>query len=140
MNYPRLALAAIGAFVAYMALGGLFFALSPLRGEFEKYPAVYRSRESMSRVMPAGMAAMLLAMFVLAVLYAMLDQGNSGVAGGARFGALVGVFAVCAFVIHNHVNLNIGLRLTLGQAAAYFVEWTVAGMVIGLLYRPAAVR
>ena len=140
MNFPRLALAAVGAFVAYMALGGLFFAASPLRREFEKYPTVYRSKESMRGVLPAGMAAMLLAMFVLAVLYAMLYQGTSGVAEGARFGALVGVFAVCAFVIHNHVNLNIGLRLTLGQAAAYFVEWTVAGMVIGLLYRPAAVR
>ena len=68
----------------------------------------------------------------------MIDRGGSGLVEGARFGALVGIFAVCAFVIHNHVNLNIGLRLTVGQAAAYFVEWTAAGAVIGLLYRPAA--
>jgi uncharacterized membrane protein len=60
------------------------------------------------------------------------------VAEGARFGALIGVFAVCAFVVHNYVNLNIGLKLTLEQAVAYFVEWTVAGIVIGLIYRPVA--
>lgn len=49
---------------------------------------------------------------------------------------LIGVFAVCAFVVHNYVSLNIGLKLTLEQAAAYFVEWTVVGIVIGLIYTP----
>jgi hypothetical protein len=90
--------------------------------------------------MPVGMAAMFLSMLVLAVIYAMLYQDGSGVAEGARFGALIGVFSLCAFVAHNYVNLNIGLKLTLEQAVAYFVEWTVTGMVIGLIYRPAAPR
>jgi hypothetical protein len=65
----------------------------------------------------------------------MLYQGGSGAAAGGRFGALIGVFSVCAFVVHNYVNLNIGLTLTLPQAAAYFVEWVVAGTMIGLIYR-----
>jgi len=30
---------------------------------------------------------------------------------------LIGIFAVCA-VLHNYVNLNIGLKLALGQAVA----------------------
>jgi hypothetical protein len=77
-------------------------------------------------------------MVVLAVIYAMLYHGGFGVAEGARFGALIGVFSVCAFVVHNYVNLNIGLKLTLEQAAAYFVEWVVTGIVIGLIYRPPA--
>ena len=49
---------------------------------------------------------------------------------------LIGIFAVCAFVLHNYVNLNIGLTLTLQQAAAYFLEWTVVGILIGVIYRP----
>jgi hypothetical protein len=73
----------------------------------------------------------------LAVLYAMLYQGGSGLIEGIRFGALIGLFAVCSFVIHNHVNLNIGLALTIKQSLAYFVEWVITGMVIGLIYRPA---
>jgi uncharacterized membrane protein len=77
-------------------------------------------------------------MVAMAALYAMIYRGGSGIAEGARFGALIGVFAVCAFVVHNYVNLNIGLALTVGQAIAYFVEWTVAGVVIGLIYRPPA--
>jgi hypothetical protein len=91
----------------------------------------------MKRVMPGGMAAMFLAMLVLAVMYAMLYKGGSGLVEGTRFGTLVGVFAVCAFVVHNYVNLNIGLKLTLQQSVAYFVEWAVTCIVIGLIYRPA---
>jgi hypothetical protein len=136
MNFTRIALAALGAFVAYFVLGGLSFALVPsLRNEFLKYPAVYRSQEAIKSVMPAGMAAMFLGMVALAVIYAMLYQGGSGVAEGARFGVLIGVFAVCAFVVHNYVNLNIGLKLTLQQSTVYLVEWIVTGMVIGLIYR-----
>ena len=136
MNYSRLALATLGATAVYFALGGLLFGLGPLRREFEKYPAVYRTADDMKGVMPYGILAMLLSIFVLAVLYAMLYRGGSGAVEGARFGALIGLFAVGSFVLHNYVNLNIGLKLTLEQALAYFVQWTLVGLVIGLIYRP----
>ena len=140
MNYGRLALAALGAFVAYFAIGFLTFTWAPMVEEFRKYPAVYRNQEAMASVMPAGMAAMFAAMLVMAALYAMAAHGGSGAAAGARFGALIGAFAVCAFVVHNYVNLNIGWTLTMFQAVAYFIEWTVCGIVIGLIYRPAKER
>jgi len=108
-----------------------------VKNEFLKYPAVYHPQKEVMRVMPYGMAAMFAAMLVLAVLYAMLYRGGSVLAEGARFGVLIGIFAVCSFVIHNYVNLNIGLKLTLQQSVAYLVEWIVVGIVIGLLYRPA---
>jgi hypothetical protein len=47
---------------------------------------------------------------------------------------------VCGFVLHNYVNLNIGLKLSVGQAVAYFVQWTIIGIVIGLIYKPLATR
>jgi hypothetical protein len=141
MNLARIVFAAIGAFVAYFALGGFMFMVLPtLKNQYMKYPAVYRSQEGIKSVMPAGMVAMLVAMVVLAVLYAMLYQGGSGLAEGARFGALIGVFAICAFVVHNWVNLNIGLALTMQQAVAYFIEWLAVGIVIGLIYRPAVMH
>jgi hypothetical protein len=92
--------------------------------------------------MPAGMAAMFMSMVALAVIYAMLYQGGSGIAEGARlggiFGALIGLFAIGSFVVHNYVNLQIGLKLTGQQAVVYFVEWVIVGVVIGLIYRPLA--
>ena len=141
MNPGRIALAAIGAFVTYFVLGGLMFMVLPmLRTQYAKYPAVYRSQEGIKSVMPAGMAAMFVAMVVLAMLYAMLYRGGSGVIEGAHFGALIGIFAICAFVVHNWVNLNIGLTLTMQQAVAYFIEWLAVGIVIGLIYQPALPR
>jgi hypothetical protein len=137
MNFTRIFLAALGAFVAYLVLGGLMAAAPSFRGEFLKYPGIYRSQDTMKTVMPVGIAFIFLGMVVLAVLYAMLYQGGSGLAEGARFGALIGVFAICAFVVHNYVNLNIGVKLTVISAVVYFVEWTVSGIVIGLIYRPA---
>ncbi len=136
---PRIALAALGAFVAYFAIGFLTFTQPQFRNEFARFPAVYRSQEGIKRVMPAGMATMFLAMVVLAILYAMLYQGGSGAMEGARFGALIGIFSVCAFVVHNYVNLNIGLRLTLFQSVAYLIEWIAVGLAIGLIYRPPVI-
>jgi hypothetical protein len=70
VNYGRIALAAMGAFVAYFVLGGLMFMVLPmLKTQYAKYPAVYRSQEGIKSVMPAGMAAMFVGMVVLAVLY-----------------------------------------------------------------------
>ena len=139
MNYSSLALAALGGTVASFAVGFLLFWLLPgLIKEGHKYPAVFRPKEEMMKVMPIGLVATFISILVVAVLFAMIHQGGSGTAEAARFGVLIGIFVVCAFVLHNYVNLNIGLKLALGQAVAYFVQWTIIGIVIGLIYKPLA--
>src|SRR5437762_13808134 len=135
MNYSRIVLAAVGATVAYFVLGGILFgALPSLRKEFMKYPAVYRTQDDMKRVMPMGVISILVGIFVVAVLYAMAYPAGGGVLDGARFGALIGVFAVCGFALHNHMLLNIGIKLTVGQAITYFVQWLGVGIGISLIY------
>jgi len=137
MNFGRIALTALGGLVAYFALGFLMFAVLPtMKSEFAKYPAVFRAQEAMKSLMPLGMGAIFVEMVVLAVLYAMTCRGPSGLAAGAVFGALIGIFAVCSFVVHNYVNLNIGLTLTIQQGVAYFIQWLITGIVMGLIYRP----
>jgi len=79
MNPLRLLLTAIGGTVAYFVLGFLAFALLPLKTEFVKYPAVYRSQDSIKTVMPYGMIGISISVFVLAVLYASLDRHNTSV-------------------------------------------------------------
>ena len=138
INYVRVAMASVAAFIAYMATGAFMFAALPMvRDEFRKYPAVYRGHEGQMSHMPLAMAGMLLAMVALTFLYARRYRGNSGLAEGARFGALVAVFVLGAFVLHNYANLNIGPALTAYSAVAYFMEWLIAGIAIGLVYRPA---
>ena len=139
MNYSSLGLAALGGTVASFAFGFLVFWLLPgLIKEGHKYPAVFRPKEEMMKVMPFGIVGTFMAILVAAIIFAMNHQGGSGTTGGARFGVLIGIFVVCAFVLHNYVNLNIGLKLALMQAAAYFVQWTIIGIVIGLIYKALA--
>jgi len=138
MNYSRLGLAALGGTVAHFAFGFLVFWLLPgLIKEGHKYPAVFRPKEEMMTVMPIGIVATFIAILVVAIIFAMTHQGGSGATEGVRLGVLIGIFAVCN-VLHNYVNLNIGLKLALGQAAAYFAQWTIVGIVIGLIYKPLA--
>ena len=138
MNYSRVALAALGGTVASFAFGFLVLWLVPaLMKEGHKYPAVFRPKEEMMSVMPIGLVATFIGILVVAIIFAMMHQGGSGTAEGARLGVLIGVFAVCS-VLHNYVNLNIGLKLALGQAVAYFFQWTIVGIVIGLIYKPLA--
>jgi len=136
MNYSRLALAALGGTVASFAFGFLVIWLVPaLMEEGLKYPAVFRPKEEMMTFMPFGFLASFIAIVVVALIFAMTHQ--SGTAQGARLGVLIGVFAVCN-VLHNYVNFNIGSKLVVGQAAAYFFQWIVTGIVIGLIYKPLA--
>jgi hypothetical protein len=139
MNYSRLALAVLGGTVAYFAFGFLLFWLVPaLVEEAHKYPAVFRSKEKIMAVMPIGMATTLIAILVVAIIFAMMPQGGSGFTEGLQLGVLIGLFVVCGFVMHNYVNLNIGLKLALQQSVAYFFQWMIVGIVIGVIYKPLA--
>jgi hypothetical protein len=139
MNYLSLGLSALGGTVVYFAFGFLMFWLVPgLINESRKYPTVFRDKDKMMAVMPIGMAATLVAILIVAIIFAMIHQGGPGITEGARLGVLIGIFVVCGFVLHNYVNLNIGLKLALEQAVVYFVQWTIVGIVIGLIYKPIA--
>jgi hypothetical protein len=135
LNLTRVALAAVAALVAYMAVGGVYFAVPGLRAEFAKYPAVFRSGEAMNSVMAIGMSGIFLAIVVAAVIFARIHPTGAGLAAGAKFGLLLALFQLGSFVLHNHMNLNIGWRLTALQAAVFSSEWLAVGVVISLVYR-----
>ena len=138
MNYARIALASLGATVVYFALGFIMFAALPaMKSEFMKYPDVYRSREGMMKVMPYGMVAILVSIVVVAVLYAKIYPIGGSIASGIYLAALIGIFSVCTYAIHNYVNLNIGLALTLYEGIAYFIQWVIVGAAIGIIYKPS---
>jgi hypothetical protein len=74
-------------------------------------------------------------LLVLAAIYAMARDSRWGAADRMPFGLMIGLI-VCGFVLYNYVNLNIGLRLMLEQAVAYFAQWMSAG-IVGAIYWPA---
>jgi hypothetical protein len=135
MNYARLALAAVAATVFDACYGFLVYGVL-LAPEFARYPGVYRSNEAGQAYLPLMFVGMLIAIVAVAIIYAKGYEGGSGLAEGARFGLLLGVFVVFAFASVNYATLNAGRRLAVMVAAAAFFEWLVVGMVIGLVYKP----
>ena len=138
MNYARIAASSLGGMVAYFVYGfAMFAALPSMKTEFLKYPNVYRPKDEMIKVMPYGMVAILIAIVVVAILYAKIYPAGGGIVSGIYLGALIGLFSVCTFAIHNYINLRIGLTLTLYQSIAYFIQWVIVGAAIGLIYKPS---
>ena len=138
MNYARLVLAAVAATVFDAVYGFLVYGIL-MAPEFAKYPGVYRSNEAGQAFLPLMFGRLFIAIAAAAIIYAKGYEGGSGVAEGARFGALLGVFVVFALAGVDYAVLNIGRRLAVMTAAAGFVEWLVIGVIIGLVYKPAKV-
>ena len=137
MNWTRIALSSVAALVAYFVYGGVVTGIF-LKKDYIPYAAVYRPADQIMKIFPFGIATTFLAIVVLTIVYARGASPDAGLAEGARFGALIGTFMMFAHVAHNYVNLNIGRKLAFEMAAAELVQWTLVGIVIGLIYRSVA--
>src|ERR1041385_1784539 len=85
MNYLRLGLAVLGGLVAHFAVGFLIMWLVPaLFEEGHKYPAVFRPKEEMLKLMPIMMLAILGSIVIAAVIFAKMTPLESGVMQGLR--------------------------------------------------------
>jgi hypothetical protein len=64
-------------------------------------------------------------------------EGWKGTVEGARLRLLIGIFIISAYVVHDYTILNIGRDIVLPQMLVALPAWTVAGIAIGLVCRPA---
>ncbi len=139
MNYARIVVAAIAGWLTFFISGTVVFGLSPLAKFYAPYSAVYRSQAAVMSYFPIGLASTFIAILLLAIIYAKGYEGGRGIVEGARFGVLVGLFVICAFVGDEYVTLNIGWQLALAMAAGRLFEWTLVGAAVGLVYKPVTV-
>ena len=134
MNYGRLAVAAVAATIADAVYGFLVYG-TLLTSEFSLYPNIYRPASEQAAYMPVMFLGILVAMAVMAFIYAKGYDGGNGLQEGVRFGVLIGLFNAAYVVEVNHATMQINRRLAGMMAVAGLVEWVVAGIVIGLIYR-----
>jgi hypothetical protein len=136
MNYARLVAAAVAATI-FDAIYGFVVYGQALAGIFGRYPGVYRPADDMSH-MPVLVAAIFVGTLAAAYIYAKGYEGGSGVAEGVRFGAAVGIFVGVYFGGVSWAVLNIGRDLGPVLIIVGVIEWFFVGVIIGLLYKPAA--
>jgi len=88
------------------------------------------------KYMPFGLASVLVALLAAVVLYAGWCGPTSGAARGLQFGLLMGIFVAFIHPISNLVTMNMDKKLGLEIAASNAIGWILAGLVIGLVYKP----
>jgi hypothetical protein len=138
MNYSRIVGAAAAATVVFFTYGFLVHGLL-IAKDYIPYPeGVYRAGEGAKSHMPFGLVGLFIAILIFATIYARGYQKGSGTGQGARLGVLFGVFMAGAFVAVNYATINISGKLALELAASELIEWTIVGLVVSLVYRPAA--
>ena len=135
MNYPRLVLAAVAALVVFFAWGFLTEGWL-IRKDFAASAALYRTSDLQMKYMPYGLASVQIGLLAAAVLYAGWCGGTSGAVRGLQFGLLMGVFVACIHSISNLVTMNMDTKLGLEIAVSNDIGWVLAGLVIGLVYKP----
>jgi hypothetical protein len=137
MNYGRIVLAGVTATVVFFAYGFLVHGWL-IAKDYIPYPeGVYRSGDAAQSHMAFGLAGLFIAILVFATIYAKCCERGRGAGEGARLGLLFGIFMAGAFVGVNYATINIGGKLALELAASELVEWTLVGIVVGLIYKPA---
>jgi hypothetical protein len=138
MNYGRIVLAGVAATVVFFLYGFLVHGWL-IAKDYTPYPeGVYRSGDAARSHTPFGLAGIFLAILVFATIYAKGYHGRAGVMEGARLGLLFGVFMIGAFVAVNYGTINISGKLALELAASALLEWTLVGITVGMIYKPAA--
>lgn len=139
MNFPRVALAAIVAWVVYVALS--FLAHGVLLSDlYLQHEAVMRPPDQQTAILPVGFAFALVGFFVFSYAYAKGYEGSNGLQEGLRFGVIVGIL-LCSFaIVFEYVAWPVSPTLFLAWLIDYIVEFAIYGMIVGVVYRPVAVR
>lgn len=137
MNLRRVALAAVVAWVVYMALGFVVHGVL-LKDTYLQYASVMRPEADQNAVLPIAFGGSLVGFFAFAYAYAKGYEGGSGVQEGMRFGVLVGIMLCVFSVSFEYMMWPIGRRLLAAWIVDYIIEFAIYGMLVGSLYKPLA--
>ena len=135
MNYPRVALAAVVAWVVSVAVGYLVngYVLMDL---YAAHESLFRPQAEVNVLL--GFGAQLLGFFAFAYMYAKGYEGTGGLQEGLRFGVLVGLLILGFASVWNYAALRVSDALGMAWMIDGLVEASLYGIIVGLVYRPRA--
>ena len=136
MNFSRLALAAVSAWVVSLALG--FLVNNWLMADlYQAHALVFRPQAEMN--LPLGFGAQFMAFFAFAYMYAKGYEGTTGMQEDLRFGVLVGLLIIGFATTWTYVTLPVSGAMGISWTVDVLLEMAIYGAVVGLVYRPRAV-
>jgi len=131
MSLRRVVMPALAAWVLSIAYGAVVNSLV-LQTQLIRYPGVFRSAHQSGLNLPFLLVGLLLAMIAATAIYNVGHEGENGLAEGARFGVLLGLYGDGMWFAL-YAALNIGGRLALLGCLATLFEGFLVGLVIGLM-------
>jgi hypothetical protein len=137
MNFMRVAMAALAAWVLYMVMGYLVHAVL-LRDLYMQYSGLMRPEAQAQAILPVNFGVVLVGFFAFAYAYAKGYEGGNGLQEGLRFGVLVGIMLGPFGTMWGYLVWAVGRRLLAAWLIVYIVEFALYGIVVGLVYKPAA--
>ena len=138
MNYARIALAGIAAWLASIVLGYLINDIWMLR-LYQANAWAYRHPDEIAPLVPLGLAAQLLAFFAMAFAYAKGYEGQGSAIGeGIRFGVVIAIMIDGFAVVWNYVTQPIAPRLGALEVVEHVGQLGVYGAIVGLIYQRKA--
>ena len=126
MNLPRVAIAAVAAWVVYLGVSFVVHTVL-LEDLYLQHLGAMRPDADQNAILPIGFLFALVGFFAFAYTYAKGYEGGSGAQEGLRFGVLVGILICCFRVIWDHMVWPVSLQLTAAWMVEYIVEFALYG-------------
>ena len=135
MNFPRIAMAALAAWVAAMVVGYLVndFLLADFLAENQ---AAMRPEAELNARLPYGFMFLFIGYFAFAYVYAKGYEAGSGVMEGIRFGVLVAILVTCFGLIWQWIVFPITGTMAAVMIIDAVFEYALYGAIVGAIYRP----
>jgi hypothetical protein len=138
MNYARLALAAVVAWVVSIGIG--FFVNTVLLADLARANTPpMRPEAEITGMLPLGFVFLLLGFFAFAYAYAKGYEGGNGPMEGVRFGVVVALIVIGFAGVWQYIVFPISGSLTVTMVIDTLVELAIYGAIIGAIYKPVAV-
>ena len=137
MNLPRVAIAAVVAWIVSLGIG--FVVNTVLLADLARANTPpMRPEADITGMLPMGFLFLLAGFFAFAYAYAKGYEGRNGVMEGIRFGVLVAVIITGFAGIWQYIVFPISGSMSAAIIVDTFVELPIYGAIVGALYRRKA--
>ena len=137
MNFPRIAAAAVVAWIVSLGIGFLVNNVLLVR-IFAPNAAVMRPDAELMANLPLGFVFLLIGFFAFAYAYARGYEGGNGVMEGIRFGVVIALVVTGFGLIWQYVMFPITGSMVAALIIDSIVELAIYGAIVGAIYRPVA--
>ena len=135
MNFPRVAMAAVAAWILSLPIGFIVNDVI-LKDVYRANAAALRPEAAIQANLPLGFAFMLVGFFLFAYAYAKGYEGGSGPMEGLRFGVLIALMIDCFSIVWWYATTPITATMFASTCIDYIVEYSIYGAVVGAIYKP----